>query len=230
MTLNTELAAFKACMVDRLGPAQAEIVRAAEQEILAGNCGAGAPQVGDTAPDFSLPDQTGRVVNLYETLEKGPVILNFSRGAWCPFCMLTLRALQRQRPAARRIPATILAISPQDLPTTQATADTHGISFPLLTDYRAGVGKAWSLMYELPETMRPLYQKLGHVLPKLNGCGTWAVPITAGYVIAPDRRIVHAHLDPRVQTRMDPAEAIAIARSCAAVPAPAQECRAGAVG
>lgn len=217
MTLNTELAALRSCMIARVGADQAEVVQAAEQQMLAAGLGKAAPRVGDLAPDFTLPDQTGRAVNLYDALRRGPVILNFYRGAWSPFCMLTLRALQRQVPAAAGIPATVMAISPQDQATTGATAETHGLTFPLLSDYRAGVGRAWALMYDLPEGLRPLYERLGHSLAKLNACGTWAVPLTAGFVIGTDRRVAHAHLDPRTQVRMEPAEAMAIARQVAAL-------------
>jgi peroxiredoxin len=138
MTLNTELAALRSCMMARVGADQAEVVQAAEQQMLAAGLGEHAPRVGDLAPDFTLPDQTGRAVNLYEALRRGPVILNFYRGAWSPFCMLTLRAFQRQLPAAARIPATIIAISPQDQATAGATAETHGVTFPLLSDHQTG--------------------------------------------------------------------------------------------
>jgi peroxiredoxin len=58
---------------------------------------------------------------------------------------------------------------------------------------------------------------LGHSLAKLNACGTWMIPLTAGFVIGPDRRIAHAHIDPRPQVRMDPVEAMALARKVAAL-------------
>jgi hypothetical protein len=38
--------------------------------------------VGTKAPDFSLPDEKGNKVNLYEKLQQGPVILSFYRGSW----------------------------------------------------------------------------------------------------------------------------------------------------
>ncbi len=37
---------------------------------------------GDMAPDFTLPDFQGRLVNLFEQLSKGPVVLGFYRGTW----------------------------------------------------------------------------------------------------------------------------------------------------
>jgi hypothetical protein len=37
---------------------------------------------GDVAPDFILPDSTGKPVSLTNLLEEGPVILGFYRGGW----------------------------------------------------------------------------------------------------------------------------------------------------
>ena len=52
-------------------------------------------QVGESAPDFTLPDVEGSPVALSDLLKHGPVVLTFYRGEWCPFCNLTLRAYQR---------------------------------------------------------------------------------------------------------------------------------------
>ena len=47
---------------------------------------AGAPKVGEKAPDFQLPDTTGRTVALSQLRAKGPqgswVLLVFYRGFW----------------------------------------------------------------------------------------------------------------------------------------------------
>jgi hypothetical protein len=39
-------------------------------------------QMGEKAPDFTLPDALGQPVTLYESLTKGPVVLTFYRGNW----------------------------------------------------------------------------------------------------------------------------------------------------
>ncbi len=43
---------------------------------------AGAPRVGQKAPDFTLPDQDGNPVTLSHLLESGGVVLIFYRGYW----------------------------------------------------------------------------------------------------------------------------------------------------
>src|ERR1700693_6446887 len=52
-------------------------------------------QVGQKAPDFTLPNATGGEVSLSSLLKKGPVVLSFYRGEWCPFCNLEFRVYQQ---------------------------------------------------------------------------------------------------------------------------------------
>jgi hypothetical protein len=49
-----------------------------------------AAKAGDTAPDFTLQNSKGREVTLSEELKKGPVVLTWYRGGWCPYCNLQL--------------------------------------------------------------------------------------------------------------------------------------------
>jgi thiol-disulfide isomerase/thioredoxin len=42
--------------------------------------------VGETAPAFKGQDAAGRPVELAHLLKKGPVVLYFYRGQWCPYC------------------------------------------------------------------------------------------------------------------------------------------------
>ncbi|MEW5982730.1 MAG: redoxin domain-containing protein [Acidobacteriota bacterium] len=41
-----------------------------------------ALEVGDRAPDFTLPNQKGQRRSLAEALARGPVLLGFHRGTW----------------------------------------------------------------------------------------------------------------------------------------------------
>lgn len=69
--------------------------------------------IGATAPSFTLPNATGRPVELAALLARGPVVLTFYRGEWCPFCNLELRALQQHLDEITAAGATVVAISPQ---------------------------------------------------------------------------------------------------------------------
>src|SRR5437899_276350 len=51
-----------------------------------------AVKAGESAPLFRLRSNTGDFVGLSEALNRGPVVLSFFRGGWCPFCRLELHA------------------------------------------------------------------------------------------------------------------------------------------
>lgn len=42
----------------------------------------GALKVGNTIPDFSLPNATGKMVHSADLLAKGPLVVSFYRGGW----------------------------------------------------------------------------------------------------------------------------------------------------
>lgn len=44
--------------------------------------GAAGLRIGESAPDFSLPNQRGDTVTLSDRLSRGPVVLCFYRGVW----------------------------------------------------------------------------------------------------------------------------------------------------
>lgn len=50
--------------------------------------GANALDLNQIAPSFELPNQHGQSVQLTELLAKGPVVVTFYRGSWCPYCNL----------------------------------------------------------------------------------------------------------------------------------------------
>ena len=49
-------------------------------------------QVGEQAPDFTLPDALGQPVTLSARLVQGPVVVAFYLGVWCHDSNVQLRA------------------------------------------------------------------------------------------------------------------------------------------
>lgn len=77
-----------------------------------------AVQIGDTAPDFLLPDEQGRLHSSKQLRSEGPLVVSFYRGGWCPFCSAELTALQAIKADLDALGAKIVVISPdtRDLP------------------------------------------------------------------------------------------------------------------
>jgi peroxiredoxin len=170
---------------------------------------------GDTAPDFELPDALGRPVRLADLRAKGPVIVSFYRGQWCPFCNLELRGLQRALGEVESAGATLVAISANTPDVTMSTVEKLELEFPVLSDYDNLVAKQFNLVYEMiPENIE-MYLDQDRDIGTLNGTGKWELPIPATYVIDRDGIIRYAFVDLNHRRRAEPSEVAAIAADLA---------------
>ncbi len=191
-----------------LGAAAAKPLTEAAHDLLEDNKAMLSRQEGETVDDFALPDASGRTVTLSNQLIGGPVVLTFYRGGWCGYCSAYLRALDEAAPSLREAGAEVLAVSPQTLQFSAATAEKLDIGFPVLSDFANTVARAFGLVYVLPEAFRSAYATLGIDLPETNGTDTFELPVPATYIIAPSRRIVYADVNPDYTQRPDPADLI----------------------
>lgn len=214
-TLAQRLRGFHRAMLQRMDPADVEALCRAEREIVASGVPGRALAPGRAAPDFALPDQHGAGVRLADRLALGPVVLVFYRGGWCPFCALTLRAWQDALPALHDAGGDLLAVSPEPARACGDTAERDLLAYPLLSDRGNRVAGAYGLAYEHPEVIRPLYVRLGHDLPRVNGTGDWRVPLPATFVVERDGRIALAHTGTTPWDRLEPAEAVEAVRRLA---------------
>jgi peroxiredoxin len=158
--------------------------------------------VGDRAVDFELPNAQGRQVRLADQLERGPVVLTFYRGAWCPFCNLQLRSLQQDLPEIEALRASLLAVSPQLPDGSRAMVDKHGLSFEVLSDLDSAVASAYGITFVLPPIDQALFLEVGNDLRQGNGDKRWVLPAPATFVIAADATIRHARVDPDYTSRI----------------------------
>ncbi|HZG15791.1 MAG TPA: peroxiredoxin-like family protein [Candidatus Bathyarchaeia archaeon] len=169
--------------------------------------------VGTTAPDFSLANQIGDIITLSEEIAKGPVILTFYRGEWCPFCNLELRAYQRIIDDIRQAGAHLLAISPLTPDHSLTVQEKNELSFHVLSDLHNEIAEKYQLTFKLPDYLHEIYRSLGFGLDKYNGDDSWELPVPATYLIDSQGIIRFASVDPDYRTRMDPAEMLNLLRS-----------------
>jgi len=172
---------------------------------------------GDAAPAFALPDAlTGKLIQSADLLALGPVIVNFFRGRWCPYCVTELEAWQSLYPEVRARGALLIAISPQLLRQNDFTVQQHSLTFPVLTDAGCGVAESFGVAYTVPETHRQHLRSILINIPFIHGDQgdeTWRLPLPATFVLKPNANgeavitFAEAHADHRV--RPDPADVLA---------------------
>jgi peroxiredoxin len=93
-----------------------------------------APVELHVAPPFELRDCRGDAVRLGDLLARGPLVIVFYRGHWCPYCRRYLGKLQANQPRFIERGVGVVAISPEPPATSARLADDLNLTFPLLCD------------------------------------------------------------------------------------------------
>ncbi len=178
------------------------------QRLLDSNITDHAKGVGDNAPAFQLPNVKGGETSLTELLERGPVVLSFYRGGWCPFCNLEFKALHDKLSEMQALDATLVGISPETLAVSQQTVREHQLEFEVLSDVGNQVTREYGLVMVVDEAIRPYYAQWGIDIPAANGEESFELPVPATYVIDQAGIIRAAHVDKNYTRRMEPAEIV----------------------
>jgi peroxiredoxin len=90
--------------------------------------------VGEVAPDFELPDDTGQPVRLSD-LRGRPTLLVFYPLDWSPGCSQQLDLYQQEIEEFERRGVQLIGVSVDSIYSHGAWAAARGISFPLLADF-----------------------------------------------------------------------------------------------
>ena len=204
MTLEQELAAFKAEFTRTAPAGRAALYDAKIEELRSEFASKSAIGVNDTAPDFALPNPAGRSIVLKDLLQSGPVVLTFYRGGWCPYCNIQLRAYQGALPEITKLGGRLVAISPQLPDNSLDTASKNALTFDVLSDVRNKVSRSYGLVYSLPEEIRSALRSNNKALPSINGDESWELPVPATYVVARDQRVALAYIEVDYRKRPEP--------------------------
>lgn len=165
-------------------------------------------RVGDKAPEFTLNDQNGNPVTLYSLLKKGPVVLTWYRGGWCPYCNLALKSLAEKSTEFSDLGATFLAISPELPDKTASTAADNKLPFAVLSDINNNVARKYDLVFQLNNETVQAYEK-GFGLSDYNGNERGELPVPATYIIDQKGIIRYAYVNPDYKHRANPDEVLA---------------------
>lgn len=222
MSLQAKLDAFKADFEAGKPPYSVsrsviETIRRATAELIASGAAKRAKKAGDVAPSFSLKDAEGNVVRSDALLRKGPLVVSFYRGVWCPYCNMELQALEAAKPAFDRHRASLLAISPQTAANSRKSMRQNKLTFPILSDVNGRVGAAFGLRFVLPDYLIELYKQLKNDLPTFNDDPSWTLPMPARYVIGQDSTILYSEVNPDYTRRPEPVDMIPVLQRATAM-------------
>ena len=176
--------------------------------------GTAAPVVGDVFPDFSLPNADGGYSRLGDMLEAGPVVINFSRGRWCPYCAHEISAWAEMLPQLADAGARFIEITGETGGGARAigavlAASDYAATAEILCDVDHGVALSLGLAFFAGEPMLDFYRKRGMDFHALYGSLSGFLPVPATFAVGQDGVVRYAFVDVDFRNRAEPAEVIA---------------------
>src|SRR4029453_2949276 len=101
------------------------------------------------APPFSLPTQKGDTRSLQDYLQRGPVLLAFHRGTWCPNCRRKFSELARHSPEYAARGVQVLTVVAQASDVVRRYVEESGMPFNILIDESRDVLKVYGVWHRL---------------------------------------------------------------------------------
>lgn len=204
MSLKAQIDAYNVQKEANLPADVLALMNTTNEELIAQHVRDNALQVGQKVANFSLANHCGDTVALTDLLAKGPVIISFYRGGWCPYCNLELKALNDYLPKFKAHNAQLVAVSPQLPDESLSTAQKNELEFDVLSDVSNIVANQFGLLFTLDERIQSLYTGFGIDFESYYGDKSFKLPLPATYVINQDGIITYAFISEDYTLRAEP--------------------------
>lgn len=183
-----------------------------------------ATKAGDKIENFSLKNKEGLTKELSDYLKKGPVILTFYRGIWCPYCNLQLASYNKNLDKFKELGANLVALTPEGKDSKEALlqsslpqeAKDQAVShtdFDVLHDKNNEIAKKFGLTFTLPTAHIELLKMMNLDIEKANEDNSMTFSDPATYIIDKDFTIKWAFIPNNYRKRANPEEIIAALKS-----------------
>lgn len=152
--------------------------------------------LNDQAPDFNAKDQNGKSISLKKELKKGPVVLVFYRGQWCPYCNRQLKQLEDSLSLIHEKGATLLTITPEKQENISKTITKTKATYSILHDEGLKIMNSYDVTFQVDDKTIESYKKYGIDFTQANGEANGAhLPVPAVYVVNKQGKIIYKYFD-----------------------------------
>ena len=158
-------------------------------------------KVGDMAPDFTAKDQDGKTISLEQALQKGPVVMLFYRGQWCPYCNKQMSRFSDSLSLLIAKGASVLAIAPETAENVKKTIEKSKSTFPVLADQGLAIMKMYKVNFAVDEKTITKYKGYGIDFDKANGVNGANLPVPATYIIGKDGKVKYVFFNTDYRNR-----------------------------
>ncbi len=165
---------------------------------------------GTPLPDVELIDAHGAATSLHAVTAGRPAVLAFYRGAWCPYCNITLKTYQDQLLAElTERGVALVAISPQRPDGSLSMQQKNELEFPVVSD-PGNVLAAQLGILAPPRSadMRAAQEQIGLDLTAVNADATDTLPMPTTVLTDTRNTIRWIDVHPNFATRTEPTDII----------------------
>lgn len=159
-------------------------------------------EVGAVVNNFSFKNIESNTSTVGEYLKKGPVVLIFYRGQWCPVCNKYLSRFEDSLEMIVNKGATVIAVSPEIPEKMKVTQSKTNAKFILASDTGYMIAKQFDVLFKPSKSTRILYNTaLGAELDKAHGNEEELLPVPATFIIDQNSKIIWKQFDHNYNNR-----------------------------
>ncbi len=203
MTLTETLLDYNTKGRARIPAQTLEVMDAATQDLINKNLSKKSIKKGDTLTTAELINTKNEKINIDEMLKKGPLVISFYRGGWCPYCNFELRALQGALPQIKESGANLIAITPETPDNSLTTSEKNEIAFNVLTDTNNNYARELGLVFKMPKALQEVYKSFGIDLEAHNGNADFELPMPATLVVNSNKEVSYSFVSEDYTKRAD---------------------------
>ncbi|MBW6481634.1 MAG: AhpC/TSA family protein [Vicingaceae bacterium] len=159
-------------------------------------------EVGYEVKNFTAKDVNNNTFSLETELKKGPIVLIFIRGQWCPVCNRHMNTIQDSLKYIQEKGAQVVVISPEKPEYIEKTIEKSQAEFIVLYDEGQKISDYFDVTFNPDGKTKMMYNTiLGAKLKESHTDDSERLPIPATFIIGKDKKIVWRQFDPNYKYR-----------------------------
>lgn len=156
-------------------------------------------------PDAIVYNLDGKEINLNEYIGERPAVVVFYRGAWCPYCIRHLSALQEVKPEMDKLGYELIAITPDSYSRLDSSiVRGENLDFQLFSDKDINAINAFGIGWKINDELYLKYKN------QYNLDTEWwteedhhVLPVPSIFIINKGK-VKYQHVDPNYSERLSP--------------------------
>lgn len=167
--------------------------------------------VGEKVADFAIDDFEGESVSWAALVERGPLLVVFYRGGWCPYCNVQVRQLSESYSKFKERGVLPVLISVDKVDASSLVQNTYEIPFPVLSDPDGYAHEAFGVFMEVDEATFKRYKEHGIDLEAWSGRDDHKIGVPSAFFVDDNGTIRWAHSDKDYRVRPSPQQLLDVA-------------------